>query len=369
MPRRDATSAAVAGPDSSRLRATRSEASPGNFTTLLLRKSRSVQIGPGYSGEAMRVNGRSLPWVRRVYVANLIAQAGIIVTGAIVRITGSGLGCPTWPECVEGSYIPTATQAESWHKYVEFGNRLLTFVLAALAIAAVVAAIVDARKRRSSGLPPRPLLLLLAVLPLVGTIVQTILGGITVLTGLHPTTVAAHFLVSIALVAACVALVVRSGEPGDRPLVWTAPRPVALLTYAVILVGLVVIILGVIVTGSGPHSGDAETEARFSFDPRTVSWLHADAVLLFLGLLIGLLVATFLIANLGQLRRRAAILAGISVAQGVVGYTQYFTGLPEVLVAIHVFGAVAMWVALLFLAPALRTRGLSPAEERIHAYQ
>jgi len=317
----------------------------------------------------MQIQGRSPRWVRRIYVANLAAQAAIIVTGAIVRITGSGLGCPTWPECVEGSYIPTASQAESWHKYVEFGNRLLTFVLAALAIAAVVAALVDARRRRASGLPRRPVLTVLAVVPLLGTVVQAILGGITVLTGLHPTTVAAHFLVSIALVAVCVALVVRSGEPGDQPLVWTAPRPVVVLTYGLIAVGLAVVVLGVIVTGSGPHSGDADTEARFSFDPRTVSWLHADAVLLFLGLLIGLLVATSLIADLGMLRRRALILAGIALVQGIVGYTQYFTGLPELLVAIHVFGAVVTWIALLFLAPALRTRGLLPAQERIHAYQ
>jgi len=317
----------------------------------------------------MTVSGRSLSWVRRVYIANLVAQSAIIVTGAIVRITGSGLGCPTWPECVEGSYIPTATQAESWHKYVEFGNRLLTFVLAALAIAAVVAAIIDARSRRRRGAAPRRLLFVLAVVPLVGTIVQAVLGGITVLTGLHPTTVAAHFLVSMGLVASCVALVVRSGEPGDRPLAWTAPRPVVLLTYALVTVGAVVVILGVIVTGSGPHSGDADTEARFSFDPRTVSWLHADTVLLFLGLLAGLLVASSLVAGLTTLRRRALIVTAIALTQGAVGYLQYFTGLPEVLVIIHVLGAVVTWIALLFLPPALRTRGLSPAQERIHAYQ
>lgn len=313
--------------------------------------------------------GASPVWVRRIYLANLVAQSAIIVTGAIVRITGSGLGCPTWPECVEGSYIPTATQEEQWHKYVEFGNRLLTFALTALAIAAVVAALLDSRRRRRSGLPGRPLLTGLACVPLAGTIVQAVLGGITVLTGLHPTTVAAHFLVSMALVAACVALVVRSGEPGDRPLVWTAPRPVVLLTYALVAVGAVVVILGVIVTGSGPHSGDADTEARFSFDPRTVSWMHADAVLLFVGLLVGLLVATSLVKDLGRLRRRALILVAIAGVQGLVGYTQYLTGLPEILVIIHVVGAVGTWIALLFLVPALRTRGLSPAEERIHAYQ
>lgn len=328
-----------------------------------------MQIGPGYSGQVMTDLGRSPLWTRRIYLANLVAQAAIIVTGAIVRITGSGLGCPTWPECVEGSYIPTAAQEESWHKYVEFGNRLLTFALAALAIAAVIAAILDARRRRRLGAAPRPILFVLACIPLIGTIVQAILGGITVLTGLHPTTVAAHFLVSMALVAACVVLVVRSGEPGDKPLQWTAPRPVIALTYGLVVVGAVVVVLGVVVTGSGPHSGDADTEARFSFDPRTVSWLHADTVLLFLGLLAGLLVASSLVVGLRSLRNRAVIVAGIAATQGAVGYLQYFTGLPEVLVIIHVLGAVSTWIALLFLPPALRTRGLKPAHERIHAYQ
>lgn len=359
----------MAGPDSSRLRASRSDASPGNFTTPLFTKSPDVQIGPGYSGQTMTAVGRSLPWVRKVYVANLVAQGAIIVTGAIVRITGSGLGCPTWPECVEGSYVPTAHQEEAWHKYVEFGNRLLTFALAALAIAAIVAAIVDARRRRREGLLPRPMLTVLACVPLAGTVVQAALGGVTVLTGLHPTTVAAHFLLSMVLVAACVVLVVRSGEPGDRPVLWTAPAPVIALTYALVAVGAVVVVLGVIVTGSGPHSGDAETEARFSFDPRTVAWLHADAVLLFLGLLVGVLVASTVVTGLHALRTRALILAAVALTQGAVGYIQYFTGLPELLVAIHVLGAVVTWIALLFLPPTLRTRGLSPAEERIHAYQ
>lgn len=317
----------------------------------------------------MTESGRSSLWTRRIYLANLVAQAAIIVTGAIVRITGSGLGCPTWPECVEGSYIPTATQEEAWHKYVEFGNRLLTFALAALAIAAVVAAILDARQRRHVGAAPRPILFVLACIPLAGTIVQAILGGVTVLTGLHPATVAAHFLVSMGLVAACVALVVRSGEPGDRPIHWTSPRPVRALTYSLVAVGALVVVLGVLVTGSGPHSGDTDTEARFGFDPRTVSWLHADTVLLFLGLLAGLIVASSLVAGLRGLRARALIVACIAVSQGFVGYVQYFTGLPELLVIIHVIGAVCTWIALLFLPFALRTRGLSPSHERVNAYQ
>jgi len=309
--------------------------------------------------------GASPRWVRGVYIANLVVQSGIILTGAIVRITGSGLGCPTWPECVEGSLVPTSAQMESWHKYVEFGNRLLTFVLAIAAIAAVVAALVDRRRRRRVGLPPRRILTVLAFIPLIGTAVQAVLGGITVLTGLNPFTVSAHFLVSIALVAVCVALVVRSGESGDRPLTYLVPRPLRYLTWALVLATLAVVVLGVITTGSGPHSGDLNVSVRFNLDLRTIAWLHADSVLLFMGLTIGLLVAARVAHAPSALTRRTLVLLAIALVQGVIGYTQYFTGLPELLVTIHVFGAIAVWVAVLFLPPTLRTRGLETYDRDI----
>lgn len=312
----------------------------------------------------LRDPGRSPRWVRGVYIANLVVQSGIILTGAIVRITGSGLGCPTWPECVEGSLVPTSGQMESWHKYVEFGNRLLTFVLAAAAILAIVAALVDRRRRRSAGLPPRRALTVLALVPLIGTAVQAVLGGITVLTGLNPFTVAAHFLVSIGLVAACVALVVRSGETGDRPISWLVPSPVRYLTWALVASTFAVVVLGVITTGSGPHSGDIDVIARFDLDLRTVAWLHADSVLLFLGLTIGLLVAARVSHAPRALTTRTWILLAIALMQGVVGYTQFFTGLPELLVAIHVLGAIAVWIAVLFLPPTLRTRGIPTSANR-----
>ncbi len=295
--------------------------------------------------------------VRGIYIANLVAQMGIILTGAIVRLTGSGLGCPTWPECVEGSYVPTTRQEEQWHKYVEFGNRLLTFVLVVLAIAAIVAAILDQRRRTGAGAPPRRVLLILAAIPILGTVGQAVLGGVTVLTGLHPTTVAAHFLVSMAIVAGCVALVTRSGDVGDSPLVLQVRREIRWLTWGLIGVAGVVVLLGVIVTGSGPHSGDADAENRFSFDPRTVAWLHADAVLFFLGLLLALLLALRLTDAPKQARRGALIVLIVALVQGLVGYVQYFTGLPIVIVALHVLGAVVLWVAVLLLPGTQRTRG------------
>lgn len=301
---------------------------------------------------------RTSPAIRGIFIANLIAQMAIVVTGAIVRLTGSGLGCPTWPECVEGSYTPTARQPEAWHKYVEFGNRMLTFALVVLAIAAIIAALVDRRHRRAAGAPARPVILWLAMIPILGTVAQAVLGGITVLTGLHPATVASHFLLSLAIEAGCVALVVRSGDPGDQPIVMLVRREVRALSWVLIAVSAVVVTMGTIVTGSGPHSGDANSENRFSFDPRMVSWLHADIVLLFLGLLIALLLALRLTDAPTAARRRAWLLFIIAVTQGFVGYLQYFTGLPILAVTVHVTGAVLIWVFTLLLLQPQRTRGV-----------
>jgi cytochrome c oxidase assembly protein subunit 15 len=307
------------------------------------------------------VGARAPRWLRGIFIANLIAQIGIVVTGGIVRLTGSGLGCPTWPECVEGSYVPTTRQEEAWHKYVEFGNRLLTFVLAALAVAAIVGALAWWRRQRRAGADTRGPVLALAAIPLIGTVVQAVLGGITVLTGLNPWAVSAHFLVSIAIIAGCVLLVVRSGEPGDRPLTRLVRPEVRVLGWALVWVTLVVVVLGVIVTGSGPHSGDADTEARFGVDPRTVSWLHADAVLLFLGLTIGMLVAVRVTHAPARTTALTAALLAVALIQGAIGYAQYFSGLPWVLVAIHMLGACLVWTLAVFVALSMRSRGVVPA--------
>ncbi len=302
------------------------------------------------------MSGRSPRTVRGIYLANLIAQMAIVVTGAIVRITGSGLGCPTWPECVDGSVLPTSTQAEEWHKYVEFGNRLLTFALVILAIAAIAAALYDRHRRRSANLPARRVLTLLAFVPIVGTFAQAILGGVTVLTGLNPATVGSHFLLSMAIIAGCFALVARSADNGDSPPAWLAPRPVRALARILVAVSALVVLLGVIVTGSGPHAGDAGKVTRFDLDPRTVSWLHADVVLLFLGLVVGLLVALYVAQGPRAAISRTWILVAIAITQGVIGYGQYFSGLPAVLVGLHVLGSTIVWVAVLSIPFSLRTR-------------
>ena len=294
-----------------------------------------------------------------MFLANLVAQSAIVVTGVVVRLTGSGLGCPTWPECVEGSYVPTARQEESWHKYVEFGNRLLTFAVGIIAILALVAVIIYTVRRVRSGAPVRRSILLLGIAPLVGTFAQAVLGGITVLTGLHPATVGLHFLVSIALIAAAVALVTRARDADDFPIVFLVRKEVRVYSWALIVVTGLVIILGVITTGSGPHSGDAESELRFPFDPRTVSWLHADVVFLFTGMLIGYLILLRILKAPQRTWRLALALAAITLVQACVGYTQYFSGLPVILVSIHVTLACVLWIAVLFLPSTLRTRGIS----------
>jgi cytochrome c oxidase assembly protein subunit 15 len=301
--------------------------------------------GSPRTDQALRPGSR---WLSPILLANLVAEVAIVVTGGLVRVTGSGLGCPTWPECVDGSITPTIEQAEGIHKWIEFGNRTLTGVLGLLALATIVAVWRWA---------PRRAMKVAAVTVFVGVLVQAVLGGITVLLGLHPATVAAHFLVSMGLVAAASYLWFARHETGAAP-VPLVPPIVTRLAWATTAVGGVVLFLGTLVTGSGPHSGDADEPARLGFDPRTISWLHADVVMLF----VGLVVATWLTARLTSKdadrapgRAWFAVLA-VSLAQGVVGYVQYFTNLPEALVIAHMLGATLLVVALTNGILALRRR-------------
>jgi cytochrome c oxidase assembly protein subunit 15 len=263
--------------------------------------------------------------VSRVALANAIANGLIVVTGGAVRLTGSGLGCPTWPRCTDRSFVVTPELAG--HGIVEFGNRLLTFVLAAAAIATVVVVFRSVRRdlRR------------LAVLGFLGIPAQALLGGVTVLTGLNPWTVAAHFLVSMVLVAVTTILWLRSREPGvGQPLL---RRPFVLLVTGITAVTAVVLVIGTVVTGSGPHSGDPKA-GRTGFDPELVSQLHADVVFLLIGLTVALLVALYAVDSPGRVRRAARDLLVVQLAQGLVGYVQYFTDLPIALVLVHMLGAV-----------------------------
>lgn len=298
--------------------------------------------------EHVTADDRGARWLRRVAVLNLVVQIAIVVTGGIVRLTGSGLGCPTWPECAPGSLVPTAEQEEGTAKIIEFGNRLLTFVVGIAALALLVLAL---RYRRR--------LALAAALPLLGTIAQAVLGGITVLTRLHPATVAAHFLLSMLLIAASTMLLYRLGEV-DGPVGRRLSAPLRGLAYGLAGMGAVAVILGTVVTGAGPHAGDADEAVRFAVDIRTVSTLHAEAVVAFCGLLIGYLVALaasgVASSNRGALRAARLVLV-ITLAQGALGYVQYFTGVPRLLVGIHMLGAALFVCALTVLLASTRSRG------------
>ncbi|GAA1807776.1 MAG: COX15/CtaA family protein [Actinobacteria bacterium] len=277
------------------------------------------------------------PWLHRILLANVVVEVLIVVTGGLVRLTGSGLGCPTWPQCTPGSYVPVREQAEGFHKYIEFGNRTLTGLVGFVALAAVIAIWRWTDRRRA--------LLVPAVLVLAGVAVQAILGGITVRTGLNPATVAAHFLVSMGLIAAATAAYVEGRmPPGPRHLV--VPGIVRQVAWATTALAGVVLVLGTIVTGSGPHSGDADQPARLSFDPRSASWLHADSVMLFVGLVIAMVVATHLVGRTELVKNAWRGVLFVTLAQGVVGYTQYFTKLPEALVLMHMLLASLLVIAL-----------------------
>ena len=273
---------------------------------------------------------------RRISLANLIAQSGIIVTGAIVRLTGSGLGCPTWPDCAPGSLIPVAGQVEGFHKYIEFGNRTLTFLVLAISIALFVFSLLNEKRN----------IIVWSFLPLIGTLLQAVLGGITVLTGLHPATVMAHFLLSIVLVGISVKIYDYFNNQRTSKVL---PKIVDNYVKVVTLVGLAVIILGTITTGSGPHSGD-EIAARFNLDIRVIAWLHADSVLLFVGLVVGLLVISRINKESKQIYKITRTLFIICLVQGFIGYVQWFNGLPWILVSFHVIGAVITWIAITNLA-------------------
>jgi heme a synthase len=263
--------------------------------------------------------------VSRTALVNAVANGAIVVTGGAVRLTGSGLGCPTWPRCTDTSFVTTPELAA--HGVVEFTNRMLTFVLTAAAIATVVVVFRSVRRDL------RPL----AVLSLLGIPAQALLGGVTVLTGLNPWTVAAHFLLSMVLVAVATTLWLRSREPGvGQPLL---RRPFVLLVAGIAAVTAVVLMIGTVVTGSGPHSGDPKA-GRTGFDPELVSQLHADIVFLLVGLTAALLVALYAVDSPGRVRRAARDLLIVQLAQGLVGYVQYFTDLPIALVLVHMLGAV-----------------------------
>jgi cytochrome c oxidase assembly protein subunit 15 len=281
----------------------------------------------------------------RIFTFLLILQAALVVTGGAVRLTGSGLGCPTWPECTPGSYTPVPKQAEGQlHAWIEFGNRLLTFLLLLVALIALVIAV-----RVSKGLKNKSSIRSLALGQVLGIFGQGILGGITVLTDLNPIPVAAHLLLSMLLIsgAASLRFIIVGLETQQ-----TDTTQITLIRSQVVVTA-VVLILGTIVTGSGPHAGDEKTK-RFSFDPRSVSVLHADFVIILSVITIILWLLTKSLK--GVVYRRNNILLLIIFMQGIIGYVQYFTGLPELLVGFHLLGSTLTWIAVWTLFKSLNIK-------------
>ena len=268
-------------------------------------------------------------------VASLVGNMTLIITGGLVRVTGSGLGCSTWPQCEPGSYLPHPEAGA--HAIVEFGNRMLTFALIILAVGTFLAAWFA---RDDAGRPRRDLRRLTFVAA-IGVPIQAVIGGFSVLTNLNPWVVSLHLLASVAMVVVCVALIHRSYQ--ITPAV--VPRRVAWLTRAVFGLGMVAVVLGTVVTGSGPNSGDGGAE-RSGLSPELTARIHSISVWLTLLALAGLLVGAHRIARVW---RAGLILAVVSVLQGAVGYTQYFLGNPPALVAFHMVGTALFTASLAHL--------------------
>lgn len=289
--------------------------------------------------------------VQRAALAALVMSVVIVVTGGAVRLTGSGLGCPTWPKCTEDSISNTAEMGI--HGYIEFGNRMLTYVLCA----AVGWAIIAARSEK----PYRRSLTRLGWAQFWVVMGNAILGGIVVLVGLNPYTVAAHFLLSTALIAIATAMWqrTREGDEAPRPLVGKAVQQ---LVWVLVVATVLLIAVGTVVTGAGPHAGDSSEVERMPLAWESVSKLHAVLAWIVVTLTFALwFVLKAVEAPRGPLTRTRDLFL-ILLAQGAIGYVQYFTDLPEILVGAHMFGSCLVWIATLRVLLSLRERPSTEVE-------
>ncbi|MCV7013263.1 heme A synthase [Mycolicibacterium madagascariense] len=293
----------------------------------------------------------SLRMQRIVAAAVVLTQGGIAVTGAIVRVTSSGLGCPTWPQCFPGSFVPVpVAEVPIVHQAVEFGNRMITFLVVLTAIAAVLA-VLRARRRRE--------VLIYAWLMPASTVLQAVLGGITVLTGLLWWTVAIHLLVSMLMVWLAVQLFVKIGQPDDGVPTLLVPNALRQLTALSAIALSVVLVTGTMVTGAGPHAGDKSATApvpRLGLDIVTLVYRHSSLVAAYLCLLIGLAFGLLAVRAPRLVTMRVVVLLVAVALQGMVGTVQFFTGVPAALVAVHVAGAAICTAATAALWASMRQR-------------
>ena len=280
--------------------------------------------------------------------ASVVANTLIVLTGGLVRLTGSGLGCPTWPRCTDESFVPH--RALGVHGVIEFGNRMFTYVLVAVAVGTLVAV------WRWAGSSPAARRL--AVVLALGIPFQGVIGGITVLTDLNPWIVSLHLLLSMMLIGGSVLLVVLVRGAGDTP-VPAGSVALARLTFAALIV---VVYLGTVVTGSGPHAGDADSP-RNGLDPHVMSHVHAGSVYV----LLALTLATVVALRRTSAARYAMLLLGVELLQGTIGLVQYFTDLPIALVAAHLVGAAVLMAAGTRLVLAVSTAEISAVRQASRA--
>jgi cytochrome c oxidase assembly protein subunit 15 len=290
--------------------------------------------------------------LRRLALGSIVANIGIVVTGGAVRLTGSGLGCPTWPRCEDNSFVPTG--ATGIHEQIEFGNRMLTYVLGIVVLSTLVGVY------RSP--LTRPDLRRLALVLFLGIPLQAVVGGISVLTDLNPWVVMLHLIISMDLVAVATLLFLRIGEGDGPPIPLVSPQ-LRRLAFGLLALTGVVLYLGTIVTGSGPHAGDEDAH-RTGLDTHVVSLLHADVVIV---LVLGTVALNGLLRRTGaprEAQQAAVVMLGVQLTQGALGYVQYFTDLPEVLVGLHMLGAGCLVVATVRMVLATRARPLAVAPDK-----
>lgn len=286
--------------------------------------------------------------VRRATLSAVVMSVVIVVTGGAVRLTGSGLGCPTAPRCVGNSWVPTG--AMGVHGAIEFSNRMLTYVLCA----AVGWAIIAVRSQK----PYRRSLTRLGWAQFWVVVANAVLGAFTVLTGLNPYTVCVHFLLAFALIVLAVLMWQRTaeGDASPRPLVGP---PVRQLGRVLTVATMALIAVGTVVTGAGPHAGDSSDVRRIPIDWKSVAQLHADLAWVVVTLTAALwFVLRAMDAPIGP-RNRLRDLFLVLMSQGIIGYIQYFTHLPEVVVGLHMFGACLVWIATLRVLLSFRERPLA----------
>ncbi|MFK4225621.1 heme A synthase [Streptomyces sp. NPDC019890] len=289
--------------------------------------------------------------VRRAALSAVVMSVVIIVTGGAVRLTGSGLGCDTWPKCTDDSLF--ATPAQGIHGAIEFGNRMLTYVLSAAVGWTIIAASAARPRRRRLTRP--------AWAQFWIVMGNAVLGGITVMAGLNPWTVAGHFMLATGLltVATVTWQRAREGDGTPRPRV---PRPVRKLSWAIVVTSALLIALGTSVTGSGKHAGDSSEVPRMPWDWMDAAHVHAAAAWVVCALAVAMWLVLRVVDAPDDTRARARDLLLVLLAQGAVGYVQYFTHVPEALVAAHMLGSALMWIAVVRLALSLRERPEETAE-------